>query len=154
MLARLAGINIVHVPYRGAAPATNDLVAGNVQMLAIAYGTVAPFVAAGKLRILAVAGPQRLPYLPDVPSADEAGLPGWDIETWYGLFGPKGTPKAVVDHLNQSVERFLDDPRTKQRFAEGYYQPMKMTPEEFSAAVRAEAAKWQQFVHDAGIAQQ
>jgi tripartite-type tricarboxylate transporter receptor subunit TctC len=154
MFAHLAGINIVHVPYRGAAPATNDLVAGNVQMLAIAYGTVEPFVADGKLRILAVAGPHRLSYLPDVPSAAEAGLPGWDMETWYGLFGPKGTPPAVVDLLNQSVQRFLDDAHTKQRFAEGYYEPMKMTPEDFAAAVRAEAAKWQRFVHDAGIAPQ
>ena len=123
-------------------------------MLAIAYGTVAPFVADGKLRILAVAGPHRLPYLPDVPSAAEAGLPGWDMETWYGLFGPKGTPLAVVDRLNQSVRRFLDDEHTKQRFAEGYYEPMKMTPEDFAAAVRAEAVKWQRFVHDAGIASQ
>lgn len=154
MLAHLAGINIVHVPYRGAAPATNDLVAGNVQMLAIAYGTVAPFVAAGKLRILAVAGPRRLSYLPDVPTAAEAGLPGWDMETWYGLFGPKGTPQPIVDQLNGSVQRLLNDPRTKQRFADGYYEPMPMTPEEFSAAVRAEAAKWQRFIQDAGIAQQ
>jgi tripartite-type tricarboxylate transporter receptor subunit TctC len=154
MLARLAGINIVHVPYRGAAPATNDLVAGNVQMLSIAYGTVAPFVVAGKLRILAVAGPRRLPYLPDVPTAAEAGLPGWDMETWYGLFGPKGTPQSIVNQLNRSVQRFLDDPRTKQRFGEGYYEPMKMTPQEFSAAVRAQAAKWQRFIQDAGIARQ
>jgi len=151
LFAHLAGVNMVHVPYRGAAPATTDLVAGNVQMLAIGYGTVAPFVEAGKLRVLAVAGPRRLPYLPDVPAAAEAGLPGWEMETWYGLLAPKGTPKPIVDQLNTSVGAFLGDPATKQRFKEGYYGTTPMTPEEFSASVHAEAAKWQRVVREAGI---
>lgn len=154
LFAHLAGIKMVHVPYRGAGPATTDLVAGNVQMLSIGYATVAPFVAAGKLRILAVAGPQRLPYLPDVPSAAEAGLPGWEMETWYGLFAPPATPKPIVDELNRSVQAFLDDPATKQRFKDGFYGTMAMTPQEFAARVQAEAAKWQRVVRDTGIARQ
>jgi tripartite-type tricarboxylate transporter receptor subunit TctC len=154
LFANLAGIDIVHVPYRGAGPATADLVAGNVQMLSIGYATVAPFVAAGKLRILAVAGPRRLPYLPDVPSAPEAGLPGWDMETWYGLFAPPGTPPAIVDQLNRSVRDFLADPATQHRFMENFYGIMDMTPEQFAARVHAEAAKWQRVVYDTGIAPQ
>jgi tripartite-type tricarboxylate transporter receptor subunit TctC len=154
LFAHLAGVDIVHVPYRGAGPATTDLVAGNVQMLSIGYATVAPFVAAGKLRILAVAGPRRLPYLPDVPSAPEAGLPDWDMETWYGLFAPPNTPQAIVDQLNRSVRDFLADPSTQHRFMENFYGTMDMTPEQFAARVRTEAAKWQRVVRDAGIAPQ
>jgi tripartite-type tricarboxylate transporter receptor subunit TctC len=154
LFARLAGVDMVHVPYRGAAPATTDLVAGNVQMLSIGYATVAPFVDAGKLRVLAVAGPKRLSYLPDVPAAAEAGLPGWEMETWYGLFAPPGTPKAVVDRLNRSVQGFLDDNSTKLRFEAGFYGMMKMTPEEFAARVHEDAERSAQIVRDAGIAQQ
>jgi tripartite-type tricarboxylate transporter receptor subunit TctC len=152
LFAHLAGIDIVHVPYRGAAPATTDLVAGNVQMLAIGYATVEPFVDAGKLRVLAVAGPRRMPYLPDVPTAAEAGLPGWEMETWYGLFAPKGTPKAIVDQLNGDVRSFLDDAASKQRFKAGFYGTMAMSPEQFEARVQAEAVKWQHVVDDTGIA--
>jgi tripartite-type tricarboxylate transporter receptor subunit TctC len=154
LFTHLAGVDMVHVPYRGAAPATTDLVAGNVQMLSIAYATVAPFVEAGKLRILAVAGPRRLPYLPDVPSAPEAGLPGWNMETWYGLFAPKGTPPSIVDQLNRSVADFLDDAGTRQRFAAGYYGTMKMTPQQFSARVHDDAEQAARIVHDAGITPQ
>jgi tripartite-type tricarboxylate transporter receptor subunit TctC len=154
LFAHLAGIDLVHVPYRGAAPATTDLVSGRVQMISIGYATVEPFVQAGTLRILAVAARQRLSYLPDVPTAAEAGLPGWEIETWYGLFAPPATAKAVVDQLNFSVQSFLDDAGTKQRFASGFYDPMKMTPDQFSARVHADAAKWQRVVHDTGIAPQ
>jgi tripartite-type tricarboxylate transporter receptor subunit TctC len=84
LFARLAGIDLVHVPYRGMAPAITDLVAGNIQAVAIGNATVAPFVETGALRILAAAAHRRLPYLPDVPSADEVGLPAWEVETWYG----------------------------------------------------------------------
>ena len=151
MFVDLAGIDMVHVPYHGAAPATTDLVAGNVQMVSIGYATVAPFVATGKLRILAVAGPRRLSYLPDVPTAAEAGLPGWEMETWYGLLAPPGTSTAIVDQLNHSVESFIDDADTRKRFEAGYYGIMKMTPDEFSARVHEEAAKWRRVVQDTGI---
>ena len=154
LFAHLAGVDIVHVPYRGAGPATTDLVAGNVQMLSIGYATVAPFVAAGKLRVLAVAGQRRLSYLPDVPSAPEVGLPDWDMETWYGLFAPPHTPQAIVDQLNRSVRDFLADPSTQHRFTENFYGTMDMTPQQFSARVHAEAEKWQRVVYDTGIGPQ
>jgi tripartite-type tricarboxylate transporter receptor subunit TctC len=151
LLAHLTGIDIIHVPYHGAAEAMTDVVSGRVQMIALGYATIRPFVDAGKLRILAVAARQRLSYLPGVPTAAEAGLSGWEIETWYGLFAPKGTPAPIVDQLNLSVRNFLDDAGTKKRFAEGYYDAMKMNAPEFSARVKADAAKWARVISDTGI---
>ena len=151
LFARLAGIDLVHVPYRGIAPAMTDLVAGNVQAVAIGYGTVAPFVASGALRILAVAGPRRLPYLPDVPDAAAIGLPDWQVETWYGLFAPRGTPQAIVEQLNGAVATMLDDPVNKKRFADNFYDPMRMSPDQFAARVKADVAKWERIVQQTGI---
>ncbi|MEA2906429.1 MAG: hypothetical protein QOI12_3816 [Alphaproteobacteria bacterium] len=151
LFARLAGIDIVHVPYRGMAPALTDLVAGNVQAVAIGNATVAPFVEQGTLRVLAVAGPERLSYLRDVPTAAEIGLPGWQVETWWGMFAPRGTPKAIVDQLNGVFGSLIDDPATKKRFDESYYDTMKMSADQFSARVRSDAAKWERIVKETGV---
>jgi tripartite-type tricarboxylate transporter receptor subunit TctC len=151
LFARLAGIDLVHVPYRGIAPAMTDLVAGNVQAAAVGYGTVAPFVASGQLRILAVAGTRRLPYLPEAPTAAEIGLPEWLLETWYGLFAPRGTPAAIVHRLNDDIATMLDDPADKKRFEDNYYEPMRLTPEEFSARVKSDVAKWERIVQQTGV---
>jgi tripartite-type tricarboxylate transporter receptor subunit TctC len=151
LFARLAGIELVHVPYRGIAPAMSDLVAGNVQAVAIGNATVAPFVEQGVLRILAVAGPQRLAYLRDVPTAAEIGLPRWEVETWYGLFAPRGTPKPIIDQLNGYIAGMLEDPVSRKRFDESFYDPMKMSAEEFSARVQADVAKWERVVKETGV---
>jgi tripartite-type tricarboxylate transporter receptor subunit TctC len=146
-----AGIELVHVPYRGMAPAITDLVAGNVQVVAIGNATVAPFVEAGALRILATATHHRLPYLPDVPSADEIGLPAWDVETWYGLFAPRGTPKDLVDTLNAHLAALLDDAANKKRFDDNFYDMKKRSADAFAALVKAEAAKWERIVKETGV---
>ena len=151
LFARLAGIDIVHVPYRGMAPAMTDLVAGNVQAVAIGNATVAPFVEAGVLRILGVAAHQRLSYLPDVPTADEIGLPTWEVETWYGLFAPRGTPKAIVDQLNGHIATMLDDPATMKRFDESFYDTMRMSADQFAARVKSDVAKWERIVKETGL---
>jgi tripartite-type tricarboxylate transporter receptor subunit TctC len=154
LFAGLAGIDLVHVPYRGMAPAITDLVAGNVQVVAIGNATVAPFVETGTLRVLAAATPRRLPYLPDVPSAPEIGLPAWEVDTWYGLFAPKGTPKPMIDALNGHIAALIDDPDNKKRFDDNFYDAKKMTADEFGALVKAEAAKWERVVKETGIGAQ
>ena len=151
LFARLAGIELVHVPYRGIAPAVTDLVAGTVQAIAIGNGTVAPFVEAGKLRILATAGRERLSYLPAVPTAAEIGLPAWEVETWYGLFAPRGTPKAIVNEINGHIRAMFDDPATRKRYDESYYEVMRMTADEFAARVKSDVAKWERIVRETGV---
>jgi tripartite-type tricarboxylate transporter receptor subunit TctC len=151
LFARLAGIELVHIPYRGMAPAITDLVAGNVQVVAIGNATVAPFVETGALRVLAAATPRRLPYLPNVPSAGEIGLPTWEVDTWYGLFAPRGTAKDLVDTLNAHFAALLDDPANKKRFDESFYDARKMSADEFAALVKAEAGKWERVVRETGV---
>ena len=151
LLGRLARVDFVHVPYRGLAPAVTDLVAGTIQAIAIGNATVAPFVEAGTLRILATAGDQRLSYLPDVPTADEIGLPRWKVEVWYGLFAPRGTPKPIVDELNGHIQAMLRDPAHQKKFAESFYDPMPMSADAFAARVRADAARWERLVHETGL---
>jgi tripartite-type tricarboxylate transporter receptor subunit TctC len=151
LFGKLAGIDIVHVPYRGIAPAVTDLVAGTIQAIAIGNATVAPFVEAGTLRILATAGRERLSYLPDVPTAHEIGLPRWEVETWYGLLAPRGTPKPIVDELNGHFQAMLRDPAHKKKFAESFYEPMPMSADAFAARVKADAAKWERIVQETGL---
>jgi tripartite-type tricarboxylate transporter receptor subunit TctC len=151
LFARLAGINLVHVPYRGIAPAMTDLVAGTIQAIAVGNGTVAPFVERGILRRLATATPKRLPYLPDLPAAPEIGLPRWQVETWYALFAPRGTPKPIVDEINRHIQAMFRDPASKKKFDESFYDAMPMTADEFAARVKSDVAKWKRIVKDAGI---
>jgi tripartite-type tricarboxylate transporter receptor subunit TctC len=151
LFARLTGIDMVHVPYRGIAPAMTDLIAGNVQAVTIGNATVAPFVEAGTLRVLAVAGPERLPYLPDVPTATEIGVPGWEVETWYGVFAPRGTPKAIVDQLNGHIQAMFADPAYRKKFDDSFYEPMPMTADQFSGRVKADVAKWDRIVKETGV---
>jgi tripartite-type tricarboxylate transporter receptor subunit TctC len=102
-MARLAGIELVHVPHRGAEPAVVDVVAGNVEAITLGVNTLAPFIASGELRALATASAQRLPYLADVPTAAEAGVLGWQVEPCFGLFGPLGLAPQIVAKLNNYV---------------------------------------------------
>jgi tripartite-type tricarboxylate transporter receptor subunit TctC len=151
LFARLTGIDIVHVPYRGMAPAMTDLIAGNVQAVAIGNATVAPFVESGILRILGVAAQQRLSYLPDVPTAVEIGLPTWEVETWYGLFAPRGTPKQIADELNGHIQAMFADPAYKKKFDESFYDPMLMTSAQFADRVKADVSKWERIVKETGL---
>jgi tripartite-type tricarboxylate transporter receptor subunit TctC len=151
LFAKLAGIDLVHVPYRGIAPAMTDLVAGTIQAIAVGNATIAPFVESGALRILASASRERLPYLPDVPTAAEIGLPRWEVETWYALFAPRGTPQPIADELNGHIQAMFRDPAYRKKFEESYYQPMPMSAQEFAARVKADVAKWERIVKETGI---
>jgi tripartite-type tricarboxylate transporter receptor subunit TctC len=151
LFAKLAGIDLVHVPYRGIAPAMTDLVAGTVQAISVGNATLAPFAESGALRVVATAGPTRLAYLPDVPSAVDIGLPGWQVETWYGLFAPKGTPKPIVDQINGHLVAMFDDASVRKRFEESFYDIVRMSSDEFAARVRSDVARWERIVKETGI---
>ena len=143
---RLAEVDMVPVQYRGTAPGITDLIANNVQMISIGIAPVLGFVQSGALRVLAAGTRQRLPYLPDVPTAAEAGLPGYEMSTWFALFAPQGTPKAVVDKLNLYARELVADPAAAKRLTDVHIDPMSMTADEFSAFVQAEAVKWERII--------
>lgn len=150
-IARQAGIEIAHVPYRGGGPAVADLVAGSVEVAVVAPGLVIEHVKAGTLRILAVAAPKRLPFLPDVATTAEQGLPVYDTANWFGIVAPAKTPAPVVAELNRLVSSMADDAAVQERIARAYMLPMRVTPEQFARMVKADGPKWEKVVKDAGI---
>ncbi len=150
-IIRQAGLTIAHVPYRGGGPAVADLIAGNVEMAVVAPGLVIEHVKVGTLTVLSVAAPKRLPFLPDVPTTTEAGLATYDTANWFGIVAPSKTPQAVVDTLNALVTSMTDDKAVLERITKAYMLPMKVTPAEFAALVKADNPKWEKVVKDAGI---
>jgi tripartite-type tricarboxylate transporter receptor subunit TctC len=148
---QIAGIDIVHVPYRGAAPAVQDLVGGQVQMMFDSVTLQLPQLSAGKTRALAVTSTQRVPAVPDVPTMAEAGLPDVQGGAWFGLFVPTGTPRDVIDWLNRETRKAYGAPEVRQRFlAQGALFPLG-TPEEFATFVAAEKNRWGDVIRKAGI---
>jgi len=147
----LAGVDILHVPYRGSSQALIDLIAGQVTMLFDNAPSSLPFVEQGKLRALAVTSTRRLPNLPDVPTLDEAGVRGYESLSWSGLVAPAGTPRAIVNTLNAAVGRVLKMDDVKQRFAALGVEAVGGTPEQFAAHVRAESEKWGKLIKVANI---
>jgi len=148
---QIAGIDIVHVPYRGAAPAVQDLVGGQVQMMFDSVTLQLPQLSAGKTRALAVTSTQRVPAVPDVPTMAEAGLPDVQGGAWFGLFVPTGTPRDVIDRLNRETRKAYVAPEVRQRFlAQGALFPLG-TPEEFATFVAAEKNRWGDVIRKAGI---
>jgi tripartite-type tricarboxylate transporter receptor subunit TctC len=150
-IARQAGIAMAHVPYRGGGPAVADLVAGNVEVAVVATGLVIEHVKAGTLRVLAAVAPKRLPFLPDVPTTAEAGLPTYDTANWFGIVAPVRTPAAVVSTLNGLIGSMADDPSVQERIARAYMLPMRVSPEAFAAMVKSDGPKWEKVVKAAGI---
>ncbi|HKU70251.1 MAG TPA: tripartite tricarboxylate transporter substrate binding protein [Burkholderiales bacterium] len=145
-----AGINLIHIPYKGGPPAVIDLVAGQVSALFAAAPTVFPQVRAGKLRAIAMTGPKRSAALPDLPAVAEI-LPGFDSVQWWAMFAPAGTPGDVVERLNSEVSRIITDADVKARFAAEGAEPAGGSPREFAAFVRADFEKWGKVVKAVGI---
>ena len=147
----VTGVNIVHIPYKGAPPALNELIAGQVQVL---FGTIlitAPHVRAGRVRAIAITGPQRTNALPEVMTFAEAGIADYDASSWNGIAVPAGTPHAIVGRLNTELTRILKTPLVRERLAQDGAVPVPSTPEEFSALIKLEMAKWAQVVKAANI---
>jgi tripartite-type tricarboxylate transporter receptor subunit TctC len=150
-LLRRAGIDLVHVPYRGAAPALTDVVAGQVQMIILGANTLLPYIRSGALRPLVNGSNKRLSYLPEAPTPVEAGLSGWEARVWFGFFGPRGLPKDVVEKLNGYVQKLHNDQASIKRMKDSFMEPMSMSQQQFSRFVQDDAAKWARIVKDAGI---
>ena len=147
----LTGTKLTHVPYKGVNLAMQDVMAGRIDLVVIGVPAAAPHVKAGKLRALAVIAPQRLPALPDVPTVAEAGLPGFEVTTWYGILAPAGTPRPIVARLNTELVKAMHSPEMKERLAGIGTGPVTTTPEEFAAYIKAEIAKWGDVIRKAGL---
>jgi tripartite-type tricarboxylate transporter receptor subunit TctC len=151
LLRLTAGINVVHVAYRGEAPAINDLLGGQVPMMFANLSAVVGQVRAGALRALAVASPKRSPTAPDIPTLAEQGLAGCEVETWFGVVAPAGTPRAVVGKLNAELRRVLTLEETQKRLAGLGMVAAAGSPENFDGYIKAEIARWGQVIRDADI---
>lgn len=146
----MAGVDMVHVPYKGAAPATNDLVAGLLQLSFASTPGVMPNVKAGKLTALAVTSSKRLIQLPDIPTLAESGLAGYEASVWYGIVAPAKTPRAIIVRLNTEINKILQDPDTRQKLLANDFEPAGSTSEEFGTYIKAETAKWGKVVKSSG----
>lgn len=152
LMKQMAGIDLVHVPYKGAPPALTDLIAGRVQLYVSGLPPVLPMVAAGKVKPIAVTTAARSPAAPKVPTLAESGLPGYDVVLWYGLFAPAGVPEAVIARLNRAVVKVLAMPSVKERFvAQGLEPTSSASMAEFREFTRAESAKWKSLIESSGI---
>ena len=147
----MAKVNMVHIPYKGGSgQMVGDLMAGQVQLASMGFPPAIPQVKAGRLRAIAVTGAQRSPLLPEVPTVSEAGLPGFDVSSWYGLFGPAGLSKDTITKVNGDTVALLALADVKERLAGLGAEPAPMSPEEFGRYVRAEIAKWAKVVRESG----
>lgn len=151
LFAQRAGIKVTHVPYRGAGPALQDLLGGQIQFMFLDMSSALSQIKSGKLRALAVAPKTRFAGLPDVPTVAEQGLPGFDVHGWYGLLLKAGTPAPLVQRLHAEVKRALDTPEVREIFAAQGIEPGGMPPSEYAALVRADLALWQQTLKQLGI---
>ena len=149
MLIKSTGVDIVHVPYKGTAPAEADLIAGHISMLLDTTACL-PFVAAGKMKALAVASKARNPALPNVPTFDELGIPGVLSASWYGLMAPAGTPRAVIDRINSEVNALLRTPEMRKRLADFGGEVGGGTPEDFARFMAGETARYAEIVRASG----
>ena len=143
------GLDLVHVPYRGAAPALTDVLAGQVQLLFDNLPTSLEHIRAGKVRALAVTTAERSPAAPDLPTVAEF-VPGYEVSSWFGIGAPRGAPAAIIDKLNTTINDGLADPRLQTRIAEMASVPMRLSPAQFATLIVAETAKWARVVKMSG----
>ena len=147
---RMAGTQILHVPYKGSGPALLDLVGGRVQVMFDSIAASLPHVRGGRLRALAVTGTSRSPLLPDVPTLDESALKGYSAQSWLGIFVPAKTPEPIINRLQRAIAQTIADPATYQKFVAAGFEPRSSTPQEFAAFIRQEVVKWAPIVKYSG----
>jgi tripartite-type tricarboxylate transporter receptor subunit TctC len=146
MFKTLTGTDLVHIPYKGGAPATVDVLAGQAQVFCPGLPPVLPHIKSGKLRALAVTMPQRTPFLPDVPTSAEQGFPKLDVNSWVGVLAPAKTPRAIVERLHAEIERIMATPEMKAAVENNGAEPLALGPRQFGEFLRNESAKWAQVV--------
>ena len=152
VLLQMLQAKAVHVPYKGTAPAMTDLLAGNIQFMLDALSSSYPYIKEGRVRAIAISGPERSPLLPDLPTVAESGLPDYAMATWQCVLLPAGTPQPIVQKLNAAVNAATADPQLNKQFAAIGVQLQQSTPESFEAYMRTEVSKWAAIARSVGIA--
>jgi len=151
LLSQRAGIKMQHVPYRGGAPVLMAMVSGEMQFAALSGQVSLPQIEAGAIRAIAVGGLQRHPALPDVATVAESGYPGFEAVQWIGMLAPRGTPKEIIDRLNQVIAKAVRDPEVAARFSAQHMTPVATTPEEFQATIEREVKQWRDVAQAANL---
>jgi tripartite-type tricarboxylate transporter receptor subunit TctC len=147
----MAGVNIVHVPYKGAGPALNALIGGQTQLMFASASSAAPHVKSGTLRALAVTSLEPSALVPGLPSVAASGVPGYDSVGIYGVFAPAKSPSAIINRLNQEIVRFLKTAEARERFFKSGVEAVSSSPQEFAATIKSEMARMGKVIKDAGI---
>ena len=140
----------MHVPYKGNGPATSDLLGGQVAGMFLQYAVAKPHIDSGKLRVLATPSGKRSPAMPQVPTIAETGLPGFDVEPWFGIVAPAGTPAPVVNRLNTEIGKIMEQPDVKEKLAASGAVPSISSPQEFERFIDTEVVRWAQVVKASG----
>ena len=143
--------NIVHVPYRSTTSAMADLMGGSIDLVLIGLSSAKAQIEGGKLRAFAIAAPQRSPLLPSVPTATEAGLPGYEVQSWFGMFAPAKTPQLIIDRLSRSIKAAAADPRFVTALTTQGMQIVASSPDEMAQAMREDARKWGDVIRETGV---
>jgi tripartite-type tricarboxylate transporter receptor subunit TctC len=151
LLASAAGIQLLHVPYKGSAPALNDVVAGQVPLMFDLQATTLPYVQSGKLKALAVTGRTRSPLLPGVPTMIESGLPGWEVSAWFGVYAPAGLPTLIWDRLHAEISAVVQTPEMQKRLQQLGAQPEQSSADDFAKFTQAETVKWAAVIKRTGL---
>lgn len=151
LMNRMAGVQFVHVPYKGTAPSITDLVGGRVSVTAASAISTMPHVRANRIRALAVVSAKRSPSVPELPTVAETAIPGYAVDQWYALFAPANTPRDVVTRLHTEIAKTCADPVIRERMVAMGLDPVASTPDEFAAYIKTETAKWGKLVREAGI---
>lgn len=152
MFQQKAGVKFVPVHYRGATPALTDVIAGHIQMMFISTSSAVQPRQTGQVKLLAVGSGKRLPQLPDVPTVAESGFPDFAAVSWFGLFAPRGTPREVIDKINDEVRKIFAEPEFREKFLDAnLFQPITSSPEEFAAFIKTDAQKWKTVIEEAKV---